>query len=51
MKFSWIFGSLLLGISAVLMCDRSRTMRRRRDRPVEQMAESLKQAWAGHHIP
>jgi hypothetical protein len=53
-KISWILGSLLLGVSAVLMSDRSRganAQRRREEHPIEELAESLKQAWAGHHIP
>ena len=51
-RFSWIFGSFLLGFSAVLICDRSRSSPRRNDHHhVEELAERLKQAWSEHHVP
>ncbi len=53
-RISWILGTLLLGASALVVysgdIQRARN-RRGRQVPVEQLAETLKEAWAGHHTP
>ena len=46
-----ILGTVLLGMAAYLVISENRENRGRRSGqpPVEELAEELKQAWAGHH--
>lgn len=50
-----VAGVALIGMSAVLLCNRDSQRRqtsgtgRKHQPPVEQLAENLKEAWAGHH--
>lgn len=54
-RFCCFTGAALIGIAAVLIrngnsLSQSRaTLRSRREAPVEQLAERLKEAWAEHH--
>ncbi len=57
-KISWILGTVLIGASAVLLYQKEEETERSRSRggqpehqPVEEMAEHLKEAWAGYHTP
>ena len=51
-----IVGALLLGVSVTLVArgneeqERS-SPARRSDRQIDELADELKQAWAGHHTP
>jgi hypothetical protein len=53
-KIALVAGSLLLGSSVMLMWDRrqrtgNKTKNRKGERSIEELANSLKQAWAAHH--
>ena len=49
-RISAILGGLLVIASAYVVASQ-RSLPRKQKIPVEQLAESLKQAWAGRHIP
>jgi gas vesicle protein len=49
-----IIGTILIGTAAYLVISdrqekQNRNSRRKQEQPVEELAETLKQAWAGYH--
>jgi hypothetical protein len=48
-----ILGTLLIGVAAyiVIADTKAREAREQSTPPVEELAEHLKEAWAGHHNP
>lgn len=51
-RLSYILGTLLIGVSTYIALSKRKAaneMRRRNQRPVEELAEDLQQAWSVYH--
>jgi hypothetical protein len=51
-RWAGLLGTLLLAAACFVLSREGRTQTRRRwNPPVEELAEELGEAWAGHHTP